>query len=79
MYDVASCRLQRVKLLRRENRMQEKDSEKLLNKIWWQIYAGVYVLSLHKFGILHWPYGAGYRLGLSLSCFPFVFWCFNVS
>lgn len=22
--------------------MQEKDSEKLLNKIWWQIYAGVY-------------------------------------
>ena len=42
MYDVASCRLQRVKLLRRENRMQEKDSEKLLNKIWWQIYAGVY-------------------------------------
>lgn len=33
--------------------MQEKDSEKLLNKIWWQIYAGVYVLSLHKFGILY--------------------------
>ena len=31
--------------------MQEKDSEKLLNKIWWQIYAGVYVLSLHKFGV----------------------------
>ena len=40
MYDVASCRLQRVKLLRRENRMQEKDLETLLNKIWWQIYAG---------------------------------------
>ena len=55
--------------------MQEKDSEKLLNKIWWQIYAGVNVLSLHKFGILYiyWPYGAGYRLGLSLSCFPFIF------
>ena len=42
MYNVASCRLQRVKLLGRENRMQEKDSEKFLNKIWLQIYAGVY-------------------------------------
>ena len=54
--------------------MQEKDSEKLLNKIWWQIYAGVYVLSLHikiwylALAVRRWPQ-ARVELELFSVCF----------